>query len=306
MTAHFDDSTSATGSLIIGCDGARSAVRRLLSSLEHENRQLPVGLVGVSVTYSAQQVEQIRALDPFFLHGTHSDTGAFFWFSFLDTPASRPETPDDYRCQILISWPYRAGFLGHPTPISIPGTSKDRIAFMKRVASDWAEPFRSMVTQIPGDAEAKVLTLEDWPPPLPEDGVSSWNNHGGRATLAGDAAHAMVMYRGEAANHGILDVSEFVSHLSPYLSKPPTVDRKPSTSTPSVAGEAADNQTLEGLMASYERDMVSRTHPAVLASRQACIDAHDYERINETSPLLSKRAIVVDGNAAEGATEQSS
>ena len=103
-----------------------------------------------------------------------------------------------------------------------------------------------------------------------------------------------------------MDVSEFVSHLSPYLSKPPTVDRKPSTSTPSVAGEAADNQTLEGLMASYERDMVSRTHPAVLASRQACIDAHDYERINETSPLLSKRAIVVDGNAAEGATEQSS
>ena len=64
---------------------------------------------------------------------------------------------------------------------------------MKRVASDWAEPFRSVVMQLPDDAAAKVIRLEDWPPPLPEDGVSSWNNHGGRASLAGDAAHAMVM-----------------------------------------------------------------------------------------------------------------
>ena len=102
-----------------------------------------------------------------------------------------------------------------------------------------------------------------------------------------------------------MDASEFVSHLSPYLSKPPTMDHEPSTSRPSFGGEESGEQTLEDLMTSYEREMVSRAHPAVLASRQACIDAHDYERINETSPLLSKRAIFVD-DKVEGATEQSS
>lgn len=36
--------------------------------------------------------------------------------------------------------------------------------------------------------------------------------------------------------------------------------------------------------------MVARTRPAVLTSRRACLDAHDYKRINESSPLVSRRA----------------
>ena len=62
---------------------------------------------------------------------------------------------------------------------------------MKRLAAGWVEPFRSIVLDIPEDAETKVISLEDWLPPTRK--VDMWDNMGGKVTLAGDAAHAMVM-----------------------------------------------------------------------------------------------------------------
>ncbi len=60
---------------------------------------------------------------------------------------------------------------------------------MKDFTKGWAEPFREMVQAMPEDGtEVKALTLEDW---VPRRGV--WGNEGGRATLVGDAAHAMTM-----------------------------------------------------------------------------------------------------------------
>lgn len=130
----------------------------------------------------------------------------------LDTPSSHPEKPGEYTCQILTSWPYRPGFLGRSDPIDIPASNADRIAFMKTLAAGWAEPFRSVVLDIPPHAEPTAISLEDWPPPRRsqhwrqgkrdveaekekgEEGRTVWERAtGGRVTLAGDAAHAMVM-----------------------------------------------------------------------------------------------------------------
>lgn len=45
---------------------------------------------------------------------------------------------------------------------------------------------------------------------------------------------------------------------------------------------------------SYEHEMIARTHAAVLLSRRACLDAHDYKRIDESSPLVSRRAVALN------------
>lgn len=51
-------------------------------------------------------------------------------------------------------------------------------------------------------------------------------------------------------------------------------------------GAATLKQAVDG----YEVEMRERTAPAVLLSRQACLDAHDWERIKEgNSPLLATR-----------------
>ena len=44
----------------------------------------------------------------------------------------------------------------------------------------------------------------------------------------------------------------------------------------------------------YEREMIPRCKQAVLNSRKACLDANDYGSINENSPLVSRRAVVLE------------
>lgn len=82
--------------------------------------------------------------------------------------------------------------------------------------------------------------------------------------------------RGEGANHAIVDVLDFVELVMPQLRA-------------GGADKAAAAVGLRAALDRYEDRVVARTRPAVLASRQACIDAHQWDRINEKSPLLSRR-----------------
>lgn len=159
---------------------------------------------------------------------------------------------------------------------------------MKRISAEWSDPFRRIIQSIPADAEPKTITLEDWVPP-----EGGWNGTpgSGRVVLVGDSAHAMTMYRGEAANHGIMDVECLLKAVLPAL----------QTQTQAGAAE----QMIPDACVRYTKDMVERTAPAVLKSRQACLDAHNYERINDDSPLIQRRAAIHDnkmqGNALAAA-----
>jgi hypothetical protein len=75
--------------------------------------------------------------------------------------------------------------------------------------------------------------------------------------------------RGEGANHAIVDVLEFAQKVTPRL----------------VAGGDGLREALDD----YEDGVVKRSRPAVLAARRACLDAHDWPRVNPQSPLLSRR-----------------
>lgn len=79
--------------------------------------------------------------------------------------------------------------------------------------------------------------------------------------------------RGEAANHGLLDAY----HLMEAIEK--------------VYGGAASPQVA---IDEFEKEMRVRTSRAVRLSRQACYDAHDWTRLDETSAILTKRAIAAE------------
>ena len=99
-----------------------------------------------------------------------------------------------------------------------------------------------------------------------------------------DSSSPLDSDRGEGANHAIVDVLDF----SEFVTRTVLLDRQSQLSV------VPDFQHLRRALDSYEQRVVSRTRPAVLASRQACLDAHDWAKINRDSPLLSRRRMMLD------------
>lgn len=278
VTAHFTDGSTASGRLLVACDGAHSVVRRMLYPDSYENYQLPVRFIGASAKFTGEQVAEIRKLDGYFLQGSDPRSDAYLWFSFLETPGD-PDAPDDgrYLCQVMTSWPYREGFFGRADPSNVPNTTIGQLSWMKALSAEWAEPFHSIVKNIPKDSEIKPVELADW---IPQRNTEM--KFDGRVCLLGDAAHAMVMYRGEGANHAIVDVEVLLERIRPLMKQ-----------------ENASDEAFKGAIESYEKEMVERTEVAVLASRQACLDAHDFKRLNDKSPLLRRRMMRADLEGAQ-------
>ncbi|KAJ5873406.1 uncharacterized protein N7473_013279 [Penicillium subrubescens] len=257
----FADQTTVTGRIAVGVEGSRSMVRQVLRPDSFNNTPLGINFTGVAVDLTPAQIEPLRAMDPLLFQGCHPPTGAFFWFSMLETPkvnGTAGTAEERYRAQICMSWPVQ----GPEDEVDV--TDEARLANMKRRAQGFVPFLQETVDRIPEGTPVTEIKLADWE-------CLSWDNHAGRVTLAGDAAHAMTMYRGEAANHGILDAYQLMQAIVKIFD---------GSATPSVAIDE------------FEKEMRTRTSRAVRLSRQACKDAHDWSRLDETSAILTKRAIV--------------
>ncbi|EXJ87763.1 hypothetical protein A1O1_04690 [Capronia coronata CBS 617.96] len=261
VRAHFHDGTSVSGAILVGAEGSNSTVRKFLSPGDYRNRQLPIRFVGSSVDMTKEQVAPLRKLDPLLFQGCHPETGCFMWVSMLEVPeinGTAGTGKERYRVQINLSWPVR----GPEDEVKSEGP--EVVRDMKRRATVLAPVLKDAVDAIPEDAAVLEIKLADWP-------CLDWDNRGGRITLVGDAAHAMTMYRGEAANHGMLDAYHLCHALERIYTK-----QQPQQ-------EAIDQ---------FEQEMRDRTSYAVQMSRQACFDAHDWSRLDENSAVLTKRAVV--------------
>lgn len=54
-----------------------------------------------------------------------------------------------------------------------------------------------------------------------------------------------------------------------------------------------ESGALSSSLAAYEKDIFARVEPSFLNSRQACLDAHDFSKI-EGSPLVMARVLKKD------------
>ena len=265
-TVHFEDSTSATSKLIVACDGSNSTMRRLIfggESAESQLNQLPVRALGVTIRLTEREVIPLRQIDPLLFQGGHPETGTFMWYSTVSTPSlNRSDATDNpfYEGQVIISWPHKSS----PAD-DVPSGNEQRRQLMQQKAASFHDNLRTAVDRIPEGTTIKDIRLADWP-------TKPWPNFNGKVTLCGDAAHAMTMYRGEAFNHGVTDAANLAKLLIKVRDK---------------------ELELKEAVRQYEDEVVSRTHEAVLLSRQACLDAHDLQNLSPDSPLVSKRARIL-------------
>lgn len=77
----------------------------------------------------------------------------------------------------------------------------------------------------------------------------------------------------------MLDLAELV--IPHFIAATDTTTTSSTTTTTTI--------DLRTALDRYEEKVVARTRPAVLASRQACLDAHRWRRITDASPLLTRR-----------------
>jgi 2-polyprenyl-6-methoxyphenol hydroxylase-like FAD-dependent oxidoreductase len=172
------------GSLLLGVDGSNSRIRRQLVGEEKGKlNYLPVTGCGTTVRLTPEEVKPLKAIDPLLFQGAAPSTGTFFWFSILSTPEVNGSLGTDdeyYQGQVNISWMIKDG------QGAIPEDQKEKVKFMKHLAEPFHETLRKVINSIPDDALILEVKLADWP-------TQEWDNHDGRITLVGDAAHAMTM-----------------------------------------------------------------------------------------------------------------
>lgn len=264
-TALCDDGRSITVRLVVGTDGARSTTRQLLlGSSAGRIRNLPYCATFVQASYTAEQACFLRKFHPLYLAGINP-AGYFSFFGLHNAEdAGRPES---WTFFFYISW--------HSTldeqEKTAQWTNAERLQQVKKFAKSFADPWKSAFEWLEDDHQVWYMNLTDFDPGSRDH---RWDNHGGRVTLAGDAAHAMTYQRGQGLNHSVTDAAKLAESIGDF-----------------VDGRVSQSEAV----AKYESEMISRAGGEVCLSSTNTEMLHNWEKVL-SSPVLNsglKRSKVV-------------
>lgn len=263
VTAYFADRTQETGTIIVGADGGVSQVRRWLLGDEAAQEAMPCQFMNFSFSLPAESAQWLDgSLGPTIEVAAHP-RNMYMGLSLLDKPdATKPEA---WVFSILAAWKLSDSTDGQ--------SSASQLSDLRKRMYDWADPFKTVVEKLPDDTFIRQNQLRIWP-------TKPWNNHQGRVTLVGDAAHryvstlciffyfkltmndSMTFHRGQGGNLEIKDAYELFNKLV------------------SVHNEEIDHETA---IDAYDKGALLRGEEVEI-SRQCTIAFMNYENM-EKSPL---------------------
>ncbi|KAK4151017.1 hypothetical protein C8A00DRAFT_45705 [Chaetomidium leptoderma] len=206
----FEDGSTFDADYVLGADGSSSKVRELLFNGDEAAR------VGLSGFMFATAISQWAAAEVIMHAGTPNDLSQWttMWIKI-----------------------WRKDVTAVPEGVSV---GQEALDYLRATTKNLAEPFQSFIDWTADGSECYIDEMKYW--------VSRpFDNRGGGVTLAGDAGHPMLIYRGQGFQHAILDASQYLDALI-------------------KVSEGAG--TREQSVSAYDADMIERGAKAVSQSLQ--------------------------------------
>ncbi|KAI4222190.1 MAG: hypothetical protein L6R36_006336 [Xanthoria steineri] len=250
VTVGFTDGTSASGTLVVGADGARTKVREVAMGSAERAATTPFPIWHMNLTVCCGDAEKARYVRSDFPTSFLAlSERSFHAFQSISSMPDGPDRPESWVFHLAMAWKGEAQKdLSH----------EDRLAMIKEKAAGLAEPARSSFMWIPEGTGVHKADISYWI-------TKPWDNYQGRLTLTGDAAHPMPPYRGQGLNHCIADVSSLMGHIK----------------------QAAQGEgTWQSALSSYEEELVPRGSEEVKCSIENGIMLHDWEKVKQ-SPVFT-------------------
>jgi 2-polyprenyl-6-methoxyphenol hydroxylase-like FAD-dependent oxidoreductase len=253
VTAHFADGTHATGTLLIGADGARSKVRKqLLPQARIESTGILSIAAKVPMTEASRALLPPRVLDGITLVNAPKGFGAIIHVMEFPWGASGPkEGIGSSNAELLSRWPgllfdntrdylmwgvwgARHNLPADPTSLAQPAL----LALATEITDGWHPNLRALI-RASDPATAFGLEVRTSVP------VDAWPTS--NVTVLGDSVHLMTPGRGVGANTALRDAALLASRL----------------------GEAQRGKlSIEEAVAGYETEMRRYGFHAVAESRK--------------------------------------
>ncbi|KAJ9143398.1 FAD/NAD(P)-binding domain-containing protein [Pleurostoma richardsiae] len=201
VEAVFADGTKVQASVLVGCDGSRSATRKFLFE-KKEDAEWSV-MPGIILNNFWMQLEKEKAvalreqLGNFMDIAIHSN-GSYFGLIPLDFANDKP--PEEWKFQIFMSMPEPADL--------VPGedSSARRVKIVKHFGKTFVAPFSQATEWFAEDTFISPDHYGTWE-------TKKWDHRGGKVILAGDSAHSMTPHRAQGFNHSLQDVLNIITGL---------------------------------------------------------------------------------------------
>ncbi|KAK0721053.1 hypothetical protein B0H67DRAFT_211733 [Lasiosphaeris hirsuta] len=248
----FEDGETFEADYVLGSDGARSKVRELLFNGDKIAEVQPSGFMfGTCIVKfgDAAKVETVINTHPVAAIWMASNGVGGCGVMEVDDPEDK-STWTTFWVKI-----WRRSALNLPAVLYGP----DALNFLKETTSGLVEKFQSQVDWTPEGSTSYIDEMKTW--------VSiPFDTRAGRVTLAGDAAHPMLIYRGQGFQHAIMDANNYLDALVKIRD----------------AGEPR-----EAVVSAYSDEMVERGAKAVKQSLQEAELSMDLESVGKM--LMAKQ-----------------
>ncbi|CAK7234881.1 hypothetical protein SCUCBS95973_009083 [Sporothrix curviconia] len=258
LTLAFDDGSTVAADFVLGADGAHSRVRGIVVNDTDKARSTPSGLLFATaiVNYGDEaKVKTVTDMHPVAAAAMGSGAVGGCGVFYVNDGSEGAKTLDlaDWTTFWIKIWQ------GHLDK-GIQGQEAIHLLKSSDSSKQFAEPFNLQIEWTPEDSVCFVDEMKYWVP-VPFGGPEATRDN--RVTLAGDAAHPMLIYRGQGFQHAIMDVDNYIKALV------------------AIRDANWDAAVRRREMAAYDADMVERGAKAVTQSVQEAALSFDVEKVGK-------------------------